>query len=53
MLISQELQAKIQKLVESFGCKIYDITTLKENENQILSLSQRKKAYESDSREVQ
>ena len=39
MLISQELQAKIQKLVESFDCKIYDITTLKENENQILRIS--------------
>ena len=43
MLISQELQAKIQKLVESFGCKIYDITTLKENENQILRISITKK----------
>ena len=43
MLISQELQAKIQKLVESFDCKIYDITTLKENENQILRISITKK----------
>ena len=43
MLISQELQAKIQKLVESFDCKIYDITTLKENESQILRISITKK----------
>lgn len=43
MLISQDLQTKIQKLVESFDCKLYDIATLKENDHQILRISITKK----------
>ena len=38
MLINQDLQIKIQKLIESFDCKLYDIATLKENDNQILRI---------------
>lgn len=43
MLINQDLQIKIQKLIESFDCKLYDIATLKENDNQILRIFVTKK----------
>ena len=45
-LIRQELQAKIKKIVESFGCKIYEIKTLKENEKQIIRITKKKKQKE-------
>ncbi|CAM2874233.1 ribosome maturation factor RimP [Helicobacter burdigaliensis] len=43
MAISQELEQKIENLVQSFGCELYDIAFLKENENQILRISITKK----------
>ena len=43
MIITQDLEQKIQKLVESFDCELYDIAFLKENENHILRVSITKK----------
>lgn len=39
MIITQDLEQKIQKLVESFDCELYDIAFLKENEHHILRIS--------------
>lgn len=39
MTLSQELENKIKVLVESLGFSLYDIVSLKDNENQILRIS--------------
>ncbi|WP_104697131.1 MULTISPECIES: ribosome maturation factor RimP [unclassified Helicobacter] len=38
-MITQELEQKIEKIVQSFGFELYDIAFLKENKNDILRIS--------------
>ncbi len=39
MMLTQALQEKIQKIIQSFGFELYDIAFLKENKNDILRIS--------------
>lgn len=39
MMITQALQERIQKIIQSFGFELYDILFLKENKNDILRIS--------------